>query len=356
MIIIDGRMGEGGGQILRSALSCSILTGKAIKIVNIRANRKNPGLAAQHLTCVKAAGKICDAGITGAELRSKQIEFYPGKITGSSFKCDVGTAGSVMLIFQTVLYPLLLGASRTSIKLIGGTHVEWSPSFHYINEIFLPILRTMGIKTGLELERAGFFPKGGGKVQGLVASLLEDVKPLRLEQRGEVKHMKLMTFTADLPENVPTREVSEFRRTIGYLPRKPEIVRSKGTANNPGNVFLFSVEYENGFAGFQSIAKRGKRAETLAREVVKDYRLFSDSGATVDASLADQLILPCVFAEGESVYTTPRVTKHLTTNAEVVKMFFPDVKIEIEGTQDSFGKVTINSPGYKNLLANKKSE
>ncbi len=352
MIIIDGRMGEGGGQILRTALSCSVLTGLPIKIVNIRANRKNPGLAAQHLTAVKAVSKLCDADVTGAELRSREIEFYPGKISGTSFKCDVGTAGSIMLIFQTVLYPLLFGKSRTSVKLHGGTHVEWSPSFHYICETFLPIIRMMGIRAGLELERAGFYPKGGGSIRGLISSIDTEVNinPMQFKERGEIKRIKLITYTADLPENVPTREIAEFRKIIGYLPMKPEIIKEKGTANNPGNMLLLVLHYENGLAGFQSLAERGKRAETLAREVVRDYRMFEPSGASVDEHLADQLILPCILANGESTYTTPKVTKHLTTNAEVVKMFFPKIEIKIDGEQESFGKITINSPGYKNLL------
>ena len=352
MIVIDGRMGEGGGQILRSALSCSVLTGKAIKIVNIRANRQKPGLAAQHLTAVKSAGKLCDAQITSAEIGSKQIEFVPGKLMGASFRCDVGTAGSTMMVFQTILYPLFTSPARTSIKMQGGTHVEWSPSFHYISEIFLRVLRKMNLRAGLELERPGFYPKGGGKVSGLIPAIDENIEPLRFENRGEVKHMKLLTYTADLPENVPSREIREFRKIVGYLPMKPEFVKQKGSANNPGNVLLFAVEYENGFAGFQSIAKIGKRAETLSREVVKEYRLFADSGASVDKHLADQLILPCIFATGESVYTTPRVTKHLTTNAEVVRMFFPEVSIEIDGKLDAFGTIKINSPGWKKLLQN----
>ncbi|MCD4657501.1 MAG: RNA 3'-terminal phosphate cyclase [Planctomycetes bacterium] len=352
MIVIDGRMGEGGGQILRTALSCSVLTGSPINIGNIRANRKNPGLAAQHLTAVKAAARICDAGVTGDTLRSREIEFYPGKVTGTSFKCDVGTAGSLMLVFQTVLYPLLFGKARTSLKLQGGTHVEWSPSFHYICETYLPALRTMGIHAGLELERPGFYPKGGGKIRGLISSIDPEVNinPLQFQERGELKHIKLMTYTADLPEHVPAREIAEFRKIIGYLPMKPEIIKLKGTADNPGNMLLLVLQYEDGMAGFQSIAKLGKRAETLAREVVRDYRAFADSEASVDGHLADQLILPCILAEGESSYTTPKVSMHLSTNAEVAKMFFPKVEINIEGEQESFGKITINSPGYKNLL------
>ena len=352
MIVIDGMMGEGGGQILRTSLTCSVLTGSPIKIVNIRANRKNPGLAAQHLTAVKAARKLCDANVTGAELRSKEIEFYPGKITCSSFKCDVGTAGSIMLNFQTVLYPLLFGKSRTSVELRGGTHVQWSPSFHYICETFLPIIRMMGIRAGLELDRPGFYPKGGGKVRGLISSIdaETDINPLQFQERGELKRIKLITYTADLPDNVPVREIAEFRKIIGYLPMKPEIIKEKGTADNPGNVLLMVLQYENGIAGFQSLAERGKRAETLAREVVRDYRMFETSGASVDEHLADQLILPCILAQGESFYTTSKITKHLTTNAEVVKMFFPEIEIKIDGEPESFGKITINSPGYKNLL------
>ena len=352
MIVIDGRMGDGGGQILRTSLSCSVLTGTPIKIVNIRANRKNPGLAAQHLTAVKAAAKLCDASVTGVQLYSREIEFYPGKVTGTSFKCDVGTAGSLMLVFQTILYPLLFGKARTSVKLQGGTHVEWSPSFHYICETFLLVLRNMGIRAGLELERPGFYPKGGGKVRGLISSIdIElDLNPLQFKERGELKHIKLITYTSDLPENVPAREIAEFRKTIGYLQKKPEIIKLKGTADNPGNLLLLVLQYENGMAGFQSLAKRGKRAETLAREVVRDYRAFADSEASVDGHLADQLILPCILANGESTYSTPNVTTHLSTNAQVARMFFPKVEINIDGEQESFGKITINSPGYKNLL------
>ncbi len=355
MLIIDGKMGEGGGQILRTSLSCSILTQTPIKIINVRANRKQPGLKAQHLTAFESAAQICDAKVEGAKLGSMEITFSPQKVKAGEYAFNVGTAGSVMLIYQTLLYPLLFASGKSKIKLIGGTHVEWSPSYHYIEKVFLKCAKLFGFNSGLELERPGFYPKGGGKVSGLICPQREDFKPVDFSESGEIKELTLFIYTADLPENISDREVNSFMKNVGYLPQKPRIVKELGSANNPGNILLLVAEYEKGFGGFQSIAQRGKRAETIGKEVANKFRLFNDLQATVDEHLADQLIIPAVLAKGKTVYKTPKVSQHLLTNVNVIGKFFP-AEISIEGELEKPGVITVKSKGYFSFASNDKEE
>jgi RNA 3'-terminal phosphate cyclase (ATP) len=322
MIRIDGSQGEGGGQILRTALSLSVFFTAPVTIENIRANRTKPGLRPQHLTAVKALKEICGAEVEGIAVDSRRIFFNLGRVLPGKYFFDVGTAGSVTLILQALLLPLARAAGSSRITLKGGTHVPWSPPCHYLSEVFLPTVAQMGIKTDLRLIKWGWYPKGGGKVE-IVIQPTEKLAPLALDQRWEPEQVNVLCASSNLPGHIREREGKTIQVLLREQNFKTQYEFSEGASIGQGNIVFISARGGPAAAGFSSLGARGKPAEQVAEEAVKSFLSFLDSGAAMDEHLGDQLLPYLALAPGRSEILVQGVSSHLRTNLGVVNQFMP---------------------------------
>jgi RNA 3'-terminal phosphate cyclase (ATP) len=351
MLVIDGSHGEGGGAVLRSALTLSTVLGKPIRIENIRSRRPNPGLQAQHLTAVRALAKICRATVDGAELGSSAITFQPQSSPRSGeYSWDVaearrgGSAGAASLVFQALLVSLVFADGDSRLFLGGGTHVAWSPTFHYLESVYLPTLRQLGVEARIEIERWGWYPKGGGvmtaQIAGSGASIA--VRPgLHLNERGRLKRLSGISALSNLPVSIAQRQRRRAETMLSAEGFEPEIELGEGPATGQGTVLFLVAEFENVCAGFASLGRKGKPAEMVAEEACRDFLLYYESGAAVDRHLSDQLVIPLALAKGESSFTTSCVTQHLLTNIWITQRVLGR-EAEVEGGEGKRGKVRIS--------------
>jgi RNA 3'-phosphate cyclase len=326
LIEIDGSLGEGGGQVLRSALALSILTGQAMRITNIRAGRSKPGLMAQHLKAVDAAAAISKASVQGAALNSTDLVFEPAEIRSGRYKFDIQTAGATTLVLQTIFLPLSRASSASSVIITGGTHVPWSPSYHYLELNWLPLLIEMGFDAQIGLDQAGFYPQGGGRISAVIRPASE-IQPLNLTRRGPLLHLQGISAVANLPLSIAERQKHQALKRLERL--KPRIKTVQMPSRFKGTLLLLFAEFENGRACFFGLGKLGKPAEQVADEAVEGLEAFLSTDGTVDPYLADQLLLPLSLANGLSVLHTSQVSEHLLTNAEILRAFLP-VEIDIQ--------------------------
>jgi RNA 3'-terminal phosphate cyclase (ATP) len=340
MIEIDGSFGEGGGQILRTSLSLSCLTGKPFRIYNIRAGRSNPGLRPQHLKSVEAAAAISQAEVEGARVGSTELIFRPRAIRAGNYRFDIGTAGATGLVIQTVLYPLSLAEGTSRVTVTGGTHVPWAPCYHYLELQWLPFLRRLGFNAEIQMRRAGFYPTGGGEVEVEIRPARQ-VQPLVLLDRGPLVRLKGISAFANLKRSVAERQQRQAERRLSSAGYAPEIRIIELRARNPNTVMLLFAEYEQSSACYYSLGARGKPAERVADEAVDAFLSFERTAGVFDEYLADQILLPLSLAPGQSRYRTPVVTQHLLTNWAVVQKFLP-VKGEIVGEEGKEGEVKVN--------------
>lgn len=346
MIHVDGSMGEGGGQVLRSALTLSLLTQTPFRIENIRAGRPKPGLAAQHLKSVEAAAAVGEARVEGAAKGSTEILFEPGEIRPGRHRFDIGTAGSTSLVLQTVVCALGLAAASSQVTVTGGTHVPWSPCFHFLDLQWAPFLRDVGFVLRLRMSRAGFYPRGGGVVSAEVGRVTGPLKPLRLPERGSLLRIRGISGVGRLNQSIAERQKRQAMARLEALGVPIEIQARNVPASSPGTFLVLVAEFERSRCCASALGERGKPAETVADEAVDQIREALDTGAAVDAYVADQLLLPLALVRGESEFATARVTKHLGTNAEVVRRFLPDVRVEICGEEGGPGRVRISGVGH----------
>jgi RNA 3'-terminal phosphate cyclase (ATP) len=321
-IEIDGSYGEGGGQILRTALALSAILKKPFTIRHIRSKRKNPGLQAQHLEAVEALSRITEAQTEGVKFGSQKITFIPQKILPGDYQFEVRTAGSVSLLLQAVFLPLCLANEKSRLTLVGGTHVPWSPSFHYLSEVFLPTLQWMGVSANAGIQKWGFYPKGGGKIQ-LTINPVHEFKPISLVERGSLKKIRAISAVSNLPKHVAERQKEQaLKRIRRELKIDAEItILQDVPSNGPGSFLFLLAEYEKTFAGFSSLGSRGKPAEKVADEAVDFLKDYMESDGCIDPHLADQLIPFMALAKGNSSFTTTRMTEHLLTNLWVIGHF-----------------------------------
>lgn len=326
MIVIDGSQGEGGGQVLRSSLSLSLITGKPFRIENVRAKRSKPGLLRQHLTAVCAAAEIGEAALEGAEIGSMSLTFVPKGVRAGDYKFSIGTAGSTMLVFQTLVLPLALAGAPSTVELEGGTHNPTAPPFDFMARAFLPLLRKMGAEVELELKRPGFYPAGGGCVRATIAPARQ-FAPLVLHERGEIVRKEARAVVANLPYSIAEREVKTVGEELGW-PEESLVAHTLTGSTGPGNLISVFVESEHVTDVFTAFGMRGVRAEAVAHDAAKQARRYINSGAAVGEHLADQLLLPMAVGEGGGFSTTP-LSGHSTTNIEVIRKFV-DVDIEVE--------------------------
>lgn len=349
---VDGAFGEGGGQVVRTSLTLSVLTGRPVAIHNIRANRPNPGLAPQHLTNVLALARICDANVKGARIGSQELLFEPksGPRPGS-YRFDVtealgsGSAGSVTLILQTLLLPLSLAGGESRLVLRGGTHVAWSPPFEYIAEVFLPTLEKMGIRADCRLNVPGFYPVGGGEVTVEIAGLRAALLPILLDKRGDLLRIEGNALVCNLPSHIPQRMADRASAILQSAGFRADITPRRERCTGPGAGIFLTAHYEEAKAGFSALGKPGKPSEEVAEEACDQLFTHHGSGAPVDRYLADQLLLPVSLAEGVSEFQTVCISSHLITNAHIIRQFI-DAKISIEGEEGKSGRVVVSgAPG-----------
>ncbi len=325
---IDGAYGEGGGQILRTAVSLAAVKGQPIRIENIRARRRNPGLAAQHLTAVRAVGAICEAEIDGDTLGSTELSFAPGgPVRPGIYVFDVaearegGSAGSTSLVLQALLLPLALADGPSSAVVRGGTHVRWSPSFHYARDVWLPALGRLGVAAELSLARWGWYPVGQGEIRAEITGRAGPLSAIDIRAPGRLRRVAGRAVAANLPAHIAQRMADRARTMLAAEDIESQIRPRRVRAACAGAGLFLVAEYEHIHAGFTALGERGKPAERVAEEAVAELLDHHRSHAAVDPHLGDQLIVPAAFAAGESRFTVAAATGHMTTMAWLVDRF-----------------------------------
>ncbi len=317
MLKIDGSQGEGGGQILRSALTLSMTTGTEIEIHNIRAGRSKPGLMRQHLACVKAAAEICQGDVDGAELGSTQIRLKPGKLKAGSYRFSVGTAGSTALIFQTVMPALALLDHPSILSFEGGTHNDFAPSVDFLQHAFLPAVHSMGFRAEIAMQRHGFYPQGGGLWQATVHPAAE-WQALQRREAGELQDRVAVAISSNIPKHVARRELNTLQQLLSW--NENQLISERVDSVSSGNFLSLRLHYQHHTELIEQVGKVGLSAEKVARKAVDELRRYQLSGAVVGEHLADQLLLPMALARGGR-FTTCRPSLHSETNRAVIEAF-----------------------------------
>lgn len=339
MITIDGSIGEGGGQILRTSLALSLITGKPFRIEKIRAGRRNPGLLRQHLTSVKAAEEIGRAEISGASLGSAQLTFKPGKTTAGEYHFAIGTAGSTTLVLQTVLPALMLAEGPSKLTLEGGTHNPFAPPFDFLEKAFLPLLERMGVKVQAKLINYGFYPAGGGKLEVTINGA-DKLNRIDLTERGRVKRRQAKAVLCHLPRNIAERELNIVQKKLSW-PKKWHAVETPDNSIAPGNFISLEIECEHVTEVFTGFGERNVSAESVADQAALAARRYLASEAAVGEYLADQLLLPMALA-GRGSFTTLPPSRHTMTNLEIIKKFL-DIPINAEQISNRVWKIEVGS-------------
>ncbi|MFC4992280.1 RNA 3'-terminal phosphate cyclase [Rubritalea tangerina] len=327
MLEINGS--DGGGQVLRSALSLSMVTGRAFRMVQIRGGRKKPGLMRQHLTCVRAAAEVSGAQVSGAEMGSQELYFEPGEVQAGEYSFKIGSAGSTTLVFQTLLPALMLAEGMSVLRVRGGTHNPLAPSADYIAKVFLPAVRKLGVSAVLECERVGFAPAGGGEIVARVEpSVLVGAS---FCERGALLRRELSAMVANLSGEIMRREVNHAAKRLAWESYDSSLDQVK-LVDGAGNCFAVHLDYEHVSERFTDYGAYGLSAERVAGRVVKQVREFLKvPEAAFGEHLADQVLLPMALA-GTGSFTTAKMTNHLRTNMRVIQQFL-DVKISVEGDE-----------------------
>jgi RNA 3'-terminal phosphate cyclase (ATP) len=328
VVEVDGAQGEGGGQVLRSSLALSLITGRSLHIRDIRARRRKPGLLRQHLTAVRAAAEIGGAKVEGDALGSREISFEPGSVRAGDYRFAIGTAGSTTLVLQTVLWPLLLAKGRSRLVLEGGTHNPLAPCFDFVVKSLVPRVNAMGAAIECTLERAGFYPAGGGRI----TVEIEGGRPLRPRdelERGPIVRTGARALVSQLPVSIARRELEVVHEQLQWSRSELEVARVD--AFSPGNVMFLELEHGGGTTMITGFGEKGVLAEDVALSAVAEARRLLEAGVPVDEHLADQLLLPLALAGGGS-FRTVEPTLHTRTNAEIVQRWLPiDIALADEG-------------------------
>ncbi|MCB1224267.1 MAG: RNA 3'-terminal phosphate cyclase [Verrucomicrobiales bacterium] len=317
----------GGGQILRSALALSMITGRRFRITKIRGKRPKPGLMRQHLTCVKAAAEVCDAAVDGAELGSQELVFAPGKVAAGDYAFAIGSGGSTSLVLQTLLPALLQADGPSTVRIEGGTHNPLAPPFEFLAECFLPVLKTMGATVELTLERPGFMLAGGGVLHAAITPV-KKWKTLKLRERGALLEGGLQgrIVHAHLERAIGEREIATLVPMLEWDRSQFEWVDANSSLG-PGNAVLLRAAYEQVTEICSAVAQQGRSAEKVAGAVAKGMKAYLANEAPVGVHLADQLLLPMALA-GKGEFHTFAISEHARTNMAVIEAFL-EVSFEV---------------------------
>lgn len=333
MIIIDGSLGEGGGQLLRSALSLSLCTGQAFEIRKIRAGRARPGLMRQHLTAVHAAMEVGQATVEGDAIGSQSLTFRPGMVRAGDFTFAIGTAGSTTLVLQTILMPLLTAPGPSMITLEGGTHNPFAPPFDFLARAFVPIINSMGPQVTASLEKPGFYPAGGGRIRVTIAPAAK-LTGFALLDRGAITARRARAIVANLPRQIAERELKVIMRRLNWNEDELHVEQAQGSSG-PGNVVLIEVECEHVTEVFTGFGERERSAEAVAEHASQQCRRYLGAEVPVGEYLTDQLLLPLALA-GSGTFRCIGLSRHATTHVELIRQFIDlPVRAEQTGRRDT---------------------
>ncbi len=333
---IDGSEGEGGGQILRTALAMALVTRQGVRLTSIRSRRARPGLLPQHLTAVRAAAEVGQAEVRGDRAGSRELVFQPQTIRTGEYHFATGTAGSATLVLQTVLPPLLTADGPSRLVLEGGTHNPWAPPFDFLERAFLPLLRRMGARVDARLERPGFYPAGGGRVVVQIEPVA-NLQPIELIERGPLRHARARAIVSRLPISIAERELATVAEQLGW-PRdslRAETVESPG----PGNALMLDLEAEHVTEVYCAFGQRGVLAEQVAADAVAAVARYLAAGVPVGEHLADQLLLPLALA-GRGAFRTLAPSGHTLTNLAMLQQFVP-LFVETEPLGEDDWRITL---------------
>lgn len=325
-IQIDGSQGEGGGQILRTALALSMITGTPFELINIRAGRKKPGLMRQHLVCVQASQRISNATVEGAELHSTKLYFAPQQVQAGHYDFQIGSAGSTILVLQTLLPALMLQDQPSQISIQGGTHNPMAPTADFIEHCFLPALKRLGIQIDFDCERAGFFPIGAGEIQATIHPWTKQTKYTALD-KGQLLAINAFAGALNIPSNIAERELEVLHQKLNLTQRKS--LHLKGVSQ--GNTAFVILNYEHHQQVFSTLGEVKKSAEKVAHDLAKEVKCYLDSIAVADEYLADQLLLPLALGKGGE-FTAQVISEHTRTQAHMIQKFLAcDIEFHSDG-------------------------
>jgi RNA 3'-terminal phosphate cyclase (ATP) len=331
-IVIDGSHGEGGGQIVRTSLCLSAITGRELEVEHVRAGRPKPGLAAQHVTAVLSIAKLCDAVVTGATLGSQSLSFRPRKKPQSGdYVFDVaearegGSAGAASLVLQTVVPAALFADGSCHFRILGGTHVSWSPPFDFLAHAWRPFLARMGVALDIALGAYGFFPLGQGEIvaslQGQGSSAGATLKPIKVIDRGQLRTIRGRALAANLPAHIPQRMADRASALLARHAERVLVEPQRIRAASPGAAIFLTAEFDELTCCFSAFGRRGKPSEAVAEEVAEMLLRHLAGRAALDVHLADQVLLPLSLARGRSLFSCLSVTRHMESNAWVIRQF-----------------------------------
>ena len=332
-LTLDGSTGEGGGQILRTGLALSMATGRPLHITRIRAGRPKPGLMRQHLACVQAAVAVCGGQADGAELGSQTLQLTPGAVRAGDYRFQIATAGSCLLVLQTVLPALMLADGESRVQLSGGTHNPMAPPFDFLERAFAPLVRRLGVGLDLQLQRRGFYPAGGGEVLAHITPAALPLTPVNVLERGPLMNGWADALAPGLARNIPYRELETLGQRMGWTFEADQL-RQPATRQNegPGNALIATLEYAHITEVFCQLGERSLSAEQVAKRLVDEVRAYQRSTGALGPHLADQWMLPlalAVWRSGQAAcYTCTEVTQHTATNAQTIALGLP-VRVQI---------------------------
>jgi RNA 3'-terminal phosphate cyclase (ATP) len=341
LIQLDGSLGEGGGQILRSALAMSLATGRGFRIRNVRANRDKPGLMRQHLTCVTSCAELCGATVDGAFVGSREVAFEPGAVKPGTYHWAIGTAGSVTMVLQAVLPALLRASAPSSVTIEGGTHLTMAPPFDFFARALVPMLELAGAKVVARIDRHGFYPAGGGRI---AVDIEPSASPRRVEimERGEKVGVRAKALVSRLPKSIAQRELDVVRAKL-ELNEDSAFVMEDNSAFGPGNAVMIDMQYANVTEVVTALGQLGVSAERVAHNAIKQAQLYEWRGAAVGEHLADQLMTPLAVMAG-GAYRTGPLSSHATTNIATLEAFGVGIRtreVEADGGASSRGHVVV---------------
>lgn len=339
LVQIDGGRGEGGGQVLRSALALSVITGRPFQIRGIRGRRTSPGLAPQHLHALRAFRELSGASCRGDEEGSREVVFTPERVRPGSYRVDIRTAGSVTLVLQALALPLALAEEPSELVLCGGTHVPGSPPFNYIESCWLPFMRRLGIEMSVQLDRAGFYPRGGGQISARIQGGAK-LGALRLLDPGSLRSLEIVSAASGVPAHVRQRQAARARAGLQVTGHQVSVQLLKLEAASPGSVVAVSGRFDETSITTSALGARGKSAEWVGEAAAAKFRFYLERPGAVDERLADQIVLPLALAAGPSEVTTVRVTEHLRTNVDVIKAFL-ERTVELDGKLGQPGRFVV---------------